>query len=143
MTRQSVVWDDIEEGTELPARTREITRTTIIATAIATRDFALMHHDHIAAQKSGAKDIFLNIISTGGLVGKYLTDWSGPEGRLKKLTIRLGATCFPGDTLTSAGKIVKKYIEDNQHLVDVDYNLSVKSGAHAMGTVTLALPARR
>ena len=142
MAWKSIVWDDVEEGAELPSQTREITRTTIIATAIATRDFALMHHDHIAAQKAGTKDIFLNIISTGGLVGKYVTDWSGPRGRIKKLTIRLGATCYPGDTLTSTAKVVNKYVEEDQHLVNVEYNLSVESGSHAVGTVTMALPVK-
>jgi len=142
MAWKEVYWDDVGEGDELPVATREITRTTIIATAIATRDFTPVHHDHEAAQRDGAKDIFLNILSTGGLVGKYLTDWSGPEGELKKITIRLGATAFPGDTLTSTGKIAKKYTEGDQHLVDVDFNLSVAMGPHAWGTATMALPAK-
>jgi acyl dehydratase len=142
MAWKSIYWDDVGEGDELPARTREINRTTIVATAIATRDFTPVHHDHEAAQREGAKDIFLNILSTGGFIGKYLTDWSGPEGVLKKMTIRLGATVFPGDTLNSGGKITKKYTEGDQHLVDVDFNLTVPMGPHAWGTATMALPAK-
>jgi acyl dehydratase len=142
MAWKSIYWDDVGEGDELPARTREINRTTIVATAIATRDFTPVHHDHEAAQREGAKDIFLNILSTGGFIGKYLTDWSGPEGELKKMTIKLGATVFPGDTLNSGGKITKKYTEGDQHLVDVDFNLTVPMGPHAWGTATMALPAK-
>jgi acyl dehydratase len=142
MAWTSVYWDDVREGDELPAQKREITRTTVVATAIATRDFTPVHHDHEAAQKSGASDIFLNILTTGGFIGKYLTDWSGPEGQLKKIAIRLGATCYPGDTLTSTGKVVKKYVEGDQHLVDVDYNFSVAMGPHAWGIATIALPTK-
>jgi acyl dehydratase len=142
MAWKSIYWDDVSEGNELPVQTREITRTTIVATAIATRDFTPVHHDHEAAQREGAKDIFLNILSTGGFVGKYLTDWSGPEGELKKMTIKLGATVFPGDTLNSGGKITKKYTEGDQHLVDIDFNLTVPMGPHAWGTATMALPAK-
>jgi len=142
MAWKSICWDDVGEGDELPARTREINRTTIVATAIATRDFTPVHHDHEAAQREGAKDIFLNILSTGGFIGKYLTDWSGPEGELKKMTIKLGATVFPGDSLNSGGKITKKYTEGAQHLVDVDFNLTVPMGPHAWGTATMALPAK-
>jgi acyl dehydratase len=142
MSWKSIYWDDVAEGDELPTQTREITRTTIVATAIATRDFTPVHHDHEAAQREGAKDIFLNILSTGGFIGKYLTDWSGPEGELKKVTIRLGATVFPGDTLTSGGKIAKKYTDGDKHLVDVDFNLTVPMGPHAWGTATMALPAK-
>jgi acyl dehydratase len=142
MSWKSIYWDDVAEGDELPTQTREITRTTIIATAIATRDFTPVHHDHEAAQREGAKDIFLNILSTGGFIGKYLTDWSGPEGELKKVTIRLGATVFPGDTLTSGGKIAKKYTDAEKHLVDVEFNLTVPMGPHAWGTATMALPTK-
>jgi len=142
MAWKSVCWDDIKEGDELPVQAREITATTIVSTAIASRDFQDVHHDYAAARSKGVKDIFLNILSTGGFVGKYLTDWSGPEGELKKITIRLGATVFPGDTLTSTGKITKKYTEGDQHLVDVDFNLSVAMGPHAWGTATMALPTK-
>ncbi len=142
MAWKSVCWDDVGEGDELPVQEREITATTIVSTAIASRDFQDVHHDYAAARSKGVKDIFLNILSTGGLVGKYLTDWSGPEGELKKITIRLGATVFPGDTLTSTGKIGKKYTEEDQHLVDVDFNLSVAMGPHAWGTATMALPTK-
>jgi len=75
-------------------------------------------------------------------VGKFLTDWSGPEGELKKFTIKLGATVFPGDTLTAGGKIAKKYTEGDAHLVDVDFHFSVAMGPHAWGTATMALPAK-
>ncbi|MEE8470849.1 MAG: hypothetical protein V3S51_05920 [Dehalococcoidia bacterium] len=142
MSWKVMYWDDVREGDELPVQTREITRTTIIATAIATRDFTAVHHDHEAAQREGAKDIFLNILSTGGFVGKYLSDWSGPEGELKQMTIKLGATVFPGDTLTSGGKVAKKYVESGDHLVDVEFNLTVAMGPHAWGTATMVLPTK-
>ena len=141
MSYESIHWNDVNEGDELPAQTREITRTTIVATAISTRDFELVHHDHEAAHKAGAQDIFLNILSTGGFIGKYITDWTGPEGRLKKIDIKLGATVYPGDTLTSTGKVAKKYQDGDQNLVDVEYALSVAMGPHAWGTVTMVLPA--
>lgn len=140
MTIKSRMWDEVKEGDELPVYERPITRTTIIAAAMASRDFEKVHHDPDAARKAGAKDIFLNILSTGGFIGKYLTDWSGPGGQLKKIEIKLGATVYPGDTVTHTGKVVKKYTEGNANLVDVQYALSVPMGPHAWGTATLALP---
>jgi len=141
MDYKSIKFSEINEGDEIPVFNREITRTTIVASAIASRDFTPVHHDHEAAQKAGAKDIFLNILSTGGFIGKYITDWSGPEGEMKKMLINLGMTVFPGDTLTHTGKIARKYSEGDENLVDVEYALSVPMGPHAWGTVTLALPA--
>ena len=140
MAWNSVCWDDVSEGDELPVQTREITRTTVIAAAIASRDFTPVHHDHEAAQRNGARDIFVNILTTGGLVGKYLTDWSGPEGRLRRVTISLGATVFPGDTLISRGTVARKYREGDDCLVDVEFSLAVSMGPHAWGSATMALP---
>ena len=140
MAITSKKWDEVAEGDELPVYKRDITRTTIIAAAIASRDFEKVHHDPDAARKAGAKDIFLNILSTGGFIGKYLTDWSGPGGKLKKIEIKLGATVYPGDTVIHTGKVVRKYIDGNQNLVDIQYALSVPMGPHAWGTATLALP---
>lgn len=141
MSYKSIKFSDVNEGDELPVFNRDITRTAIIAAAIASRDFERVHHDHEAAQKAGAKDLFLNILSTGGFVGKYITDWSGPEGEMKKMVINLGMTVFPGDTVVHTGKIAKKYTEGNENLVDVEYALSVEMGPHAWGTATVALPA--
>ena len=55
-----------------------------------------MHHDKGAAQRSGVDDIFMNILTTNGLVGRYVTDWAGPEAQLRNIKIRLGAPAVPG-----------------------------------------------
>ena len=78
----------------------------------------------------------------GKPVGKYLNDWSGPEGELKKVDYRLGVPCFPGHTLTISGKVTKKYVENGEHLVDVEYQAVVPIGPHATGKGTLALPSK-
>ena len=64
----------------LPELAIEVTPTLVVATAIATRDFYPVHHDHEFAVRSGSKDIFLNILTTTGLVQRYVTDWAGPGG---------------------------------------------------------------
>ena len=48
-----------------------------MSTAIATRDFQDVHHDRDLAQAAGSKDIFLNILTTTGLVQRYVADWAG------------------------------------------------------------------
>ena len=142
MSVKNVYWNDVREGDELTRSTREITRTMVVATALATRDFYPVHHDHEFAHASGARDVFINILTTNGLVSKYLTDWSGPEGEIKKFTFRLGQSGYAGDTLTMSGKVTKKYKEGSERLVDLEYTFAVAAGPHAVGTATMALPAR-
>ncbi|WP_436536846.1 acyl dehydratase [Actinoplanes sp. HUAS TT8] len=75
----------------------------IISSALATRDFQDVHHDRDAAVRRGSRDIFLNILTTTGLVQRYVTDWAGPDAVLRGLAIRLGAPCYAYDTLTFSG----------------------------------------
>ena len=136
-------WEDVGEGQELPTATLDVTNTTVIAGAIASRDFTPLHHDSGYAQKVGQKDIFMNNATICGLSGKYLTDWTGPEGELKEISFRIGTPCFPGDTIRIARKVVKKITEGDQHLVDVEYEFNVPQGRNCGGKGTIALPTRR
>jgi acyl dehydratase len=137
---RSLLWEEVVEGEALTVIPEEITATTIIAGAIASRDFAPIHHDVRAAQRAGLPDIIMNNITTGGLVGRYLNDWSGPEGEIKRMKFRLGLPCHPGDTLTMTGRVLRKYCQSNECLVDLEYDFQVPRGSHCRGTATLILP---
>ena len=142
MAWKSLCWEDVEEGQELPTVTMDITCTMVIAGAIASRDFTPVHHDRAFVQNVGMKDIFLNNATICGYVGKYLTDWTGPEGELREISFRIATPCFPGDTMKKTGKVVKKYTEGDQHLVDVEYEFAVPEGRNCGGTGTIVLPTR-
>jgi uncharacterized OB-fold protein len=88
---------------DLPVWELAVTPTVIVSTALATRDFQDVHHDRDAAVRRGSRDIFLNILTTTGLVQRYVTDWAGPAAVLRGIEIRLGAPCYPYDTLTFTG----------------------------------------
>lgn len=143
MPHETKCWDDVSEGEHLPHQTQEITRASVIAMAFAARDFyPSVHFDQEAAQKAGLDDVNVNIIATGGLVSKYLTDWSGPAGKLKKLQYQLGLSVYPGDILTYSGKVIRKSADGDENVVDVEYKLSVEAGIHAWGVATVALPGK-
>ena len=54
-----------------------VTTTLVVSTALATRDFQDVHHDPDLARGHGSKDIFLNILSTTGLVQRYVGECAG------------------------------------------------------------------
>ena len=64
-----------------------------------------MHHDRDRAVAGGAKDIFLNILTTTGLVQRYVADWAGPDAVFRAISVRLGVPCHAGDTLTLTGEV--------------------------------------
>ena len=125
----------IKVGQSLPELAIPLTRTLIVATAIATRDFQDVHHDPALALERGSKDIFMNILTSNGLVARYVTDWAGPRARLRRVAIRLGAPNSPGDTMTLTGDVVST--ADGNVVVQVRGTNSV--GVHASGTVTVSI----
>ena len=131
-------YDDVQVGDELPTLVVQLTRTLIVATAIASRDYQDVHHDPGLAQERGSPDIFMNILSTNGFVGRFITDWAGPDAVLKSVKIRLGAPNHPGDTMTMTGKVSGK----DDGVIDVDVRGANNLGDHVTGTVTLELPVR-
>jgi acyl dehydratase len=97
----------------------------------------------VLANQRGSKDIFMNILTTNGLVGRYVTDWSGPSSLITEVKIRLGAPNYPDDTMTFTGSVTEKapLAEDRQGgLVTVAVRGANHLGDHVTGTVVVSLP---
>ena len=129
----------VSVGDALPSLDIPLTRTLIVATAIASRDYQDVHHDPALAEMRGSPDIFMNILTTNGFVGRFVTDWTGPEARLRKIDIRLGAPNYPGDTMTLEGSVTDK--NDEAGTIEVSLRGSNGIGDHVTGKVVVALPA--
>jgi uncharacterized protein len=92
-------------GVTLPPLVIDVTPTFVVASALATRDFQDVHHDRDRAVAGGARDIFLNILTTTGLVQRYVAAWAGPGSVIGSISVRLGVPCHAGDTLTLTGEV--------------------------------------
>jgi uncharacterized Zn-binding protein involved in type VI secretion len=77
----------------------------------------------------------MNILSTNGFVGRFVTDWAGPDARITKVAIRLGAPNYPGDTMTLTGTVVAKEAGS----VDIKVRGANSLGDHVSGTVSVVL----
>jgi acyl dehydratase len=123
-------------GQELPPLRIPVTRTLIVAGAIASRDYQDVHHDAELARQKGSPDIFMNILTTNGLVGRYITDHFGPAAVLRKVAIRLGAPNYPGDTMVLTGTVER--VDGDTATVRVIGANGI--GSHVTGTVTVTVP---
>ncbi|WP_405448200.1 MaoC family dehydratase [Streptomyces erythrochromogenes] len=124
-------------GDTLPPLEIAVTRTLIVAGAIASRDFQDVHHDAELAREKGSPDIFMNILTTNGLVGRYITDHLGPRAVLRKVAIRLGAPNRPGDTMTLTGTVTAVL----GSTVEIRVVGANGIGHHVSGTVTVEVAA--
>jgi acyl dehydratase len=130
--------DEVAVGTALPELAIDVTTTLIVAGALASRDYTPVHHDKAAAQATGMRDVFMNILTTNGLVGRYVTDWAGPRARLTGVAIKLGAPNLPGDTMRLTGTVTAK--DAAAGVVEVAVVGANSWGDHVTATVRVALP---
>ena len=138
MSVSTVSFEDVSVGNELPEQKIDITSTLIVAGALASRDYTPVHHDKAAAQATGMQDVFMNILTTNGLVGRFVTDWAGPNGVIKNVAIKLGTPNLPGDAMKMSGKVTAK--DDSDGVVDVAVTGTNSWGDHVTGTVRIQLP---
>ena len=87
-------------GDSLPELAVDVTPTTVVLGALASRDWRPMHHDYkFATERNGVADIFLNTPNQAAWFERYVTDWTGPTGRLGRMTFRMRNSIFPGDRM--------------------------------------------
>jgi acyl dehydratase len=105
--------DAVRPGDVLPELRYDVTATTVVIGALATRDTRPMHHDHdFAVNRNGTRDIFLNTPNQAAWFERFLTDWSGPTGRLGRMKFRMKGSVFPGDTMVLSGTVEQVETDD-------------------------------
>ena len=133
--KSGVVLSDVRVGDSLPELSIPLTASLIVAGALASRDFTPVHHDRSAAQATGLQDVFMNILTTNGLVGRYITDWTGPDAVIRNVAIKVGAPNLPGDTLTFSGTVASR--EGDELRIEIKGKNSW--GDHVTGTVRVVI----
>ena len=136
MSPKSRKFSDVSVGDALPELKIPLTTSLIVSGALASRDFTPVHHDRAAAQTSGMSDVIMNILTTNGLVGRYVTDWAGPNALIRNVKLKLGTPHSPGDTLTFGGSVTSKENDE----VTIDLAGKNSWGDHVTASVRVALP---
>src|SRR5262249_17785412 len=100
---KKLLLSDVTTGNRLPELAYRVTATTIVLGALAARDWRPMHHDYdFAVHRNGTQDIFMNTPNQAAWFERYLTDCSGPKGRLGRMKFRMKGSVVPGGTLVLA-----------------------------------------
>jgi hypothetical protein len=108
MSGERLTIDQVKPGLALPELAVDVSATTVVLGALASRDWRPMHHDKdFAQQRNGVRDIFLNTPNLAAWYERYLTDWSGPTGRLGRMKFRMRDSIFPGDRMVFRGSVEK------------------------------------
>ncbi|MHB1517946.1 MAG: hotdog family protein [Acidimicrobiales bacterium] len=132
----------VSPGVELPELSYPVTATTVVLGAMASRDWRPMHHDKdFARDRNGTSDIFLNTPSLAAWFERFVTDWSGPYGRIRRVAFHMLGSIFPGDTMVFRGVVTALGTDGTDcGWADVDVTVSVDGEAKTTCRASVALP---
>ena len=142
-TAPSLLLGDVATGDELPALGYDVTATTVVLGALASRDWRPMHHDYdFAVNRNGTQDIFLNTPNQAAWFERYVTDWTGPHGRLGRMQFRMKGSVFPDDRMVFTGTVTDVSTDDaGCGWASIDVTLAVEGETKTTCAVRVALPA--
>ena len=134
--------DRFAEGAAIPPFVVEhLTRTDLVRYAGASGDFNPIHHDEHFARAAGNPTVFGHGMLTAGLVARCITDFVG-AGNLRRYKVRFATRVWPGDTITCAGRVTKRYEDVGESRIDGEVTATTQRGETAVsGTFTAAVPA--
>jgi acyl dehydratase len=137
-----VILADVSKGDTLPTLEYDVTATTIVLGALAARDWRPMHHDHdFAVNRNGTQDIFMNTPNQAAWFERYITDWTGPRGRLGRMKFRMKGSVFPGDTMALDATVEGVEVDDaGCGWVELLVSLTVDGDLKTDCTARVALP---
>ncbi|MBO9522355.1 MAG: hypothetical protein J7518_12530 [Nocardioidaceae bacterium] len=133
----------LEVGSTLPPLRHEVTVTSVVLGALASRDWRPMHHDPgFARERNGVPDIFLNTPHQALWIERYLTDWFGPLARIGRLRFRMSRPVFPGEEMTIGATVTG--VDTGQAgvaWVEVEIEVRAAGELSTAGTARIAIPA--
>jgi len=136
-------WEDVAEGDQLPELLMPINSTRCVYLASATRDFSPQHSNRDYAQeRSKTRDVFVNTPFNIGMVARFMTDWAGPESTVRKVAVKMRQNVCAGDDMIITGSVIRKYVEDGDHRIDIDVMIATQEGPATPCSGTLSLPSR-
>ncbi|MFF1308337.1 MaoC family dehydratase [Streptomyces sp. NPDC058307] len=118
-----IAYDDVEVGTELPARTFPVTRATLVQYAGASGDFNPIHWNEKFAKEVGLPDVIAHGMFTMAEAIRVVTDWTGDPGAVLEYGVRFTKpVVVPNDdqgaTIEVGAKVAAK-LDDNTVRVDL------------------------
>jgi len=140
---KELLYEDVEVGIEIPSLVKESTTQQLVRWAGASGDFYQIHYDKDFAISTGLPGVIIHGALKSAWLGQLLEDWIGESGTIKKYGCSYRGMDIPGDTITCKGKVVKKYVEGDEHCVECEIWVENSKGERtAPGTAVVALPSK-
>ena len=142
---QQVYFEDVAIGDPLPSRTYgPHTIQDAVRWAGLQENWQHLHYDrdHVR-QHNGLQTFIASGAYRQALLMRMLTDWIGPRGWLRKISVRHTYSTFEGDMMRFEGSVIEKSAEAASGAVVCELQGANQEGRNILsGHCTLSLPYR-
>lgn len=142
---QLIFFDDVQPGFLLPARVYgPLTIVDTVRWAGLQENWQHLHFDRDHVRRhNGLRTFIASGAYRQALLMRTLTDWVGPRGRLRRLSIRHTHPTFEGDTMRFGGHVVQKSADSADPWIRCEVEGHNQEGRQILtGHCTLDLPTR-
>ena len=136
----SVAFDDVTEGMDIPELKKNCSTQQLVLWAAGSGDFYQIHYDLEFAKSTGLDGLIVHGALKHAFLGQLLHDWVGNDGRVKRFGCSYRGMDVPNQDILCRGKVLKKYEEGGEKLVDLEVWTEDPSGKRTTpGTATVSL----
>ena len=140
---KQLYYEDVEEGKEIPQLAKNPTTMQLVKWAGASGDYYQIHYDKDFAQAAGLPGVIVHGRLKSSFLGQLLSDWVGEEGWVKKISVQHRGMDLPGEQMTCKGIVTKKYVQDGEHIVELEiWTENPRGEKTAPASATVMLPSR-
>ncbi|MBM3172491.1 MAG: hypothetical protein FJZ85_02030 [Chloroflexi bacterium] len=155
MAKKQLYFEDVQDGMEIPTLSKIATSKMLVQWAGASGDFNPLHYEDDFAKANMVNAPIVHGALKRAWLGHLMTDWIGEEGVLKPLSCQYRGMDWPrkmktfdepqdGETWHCKGKVIKKYTQDDENLVDCQIWVENGKGETTTpGAATVALPSKK
>ena len=140
---ESVYYEDIEVGSEIPSLVKYPTTMQLVKFAGASGDYYQIHYDKDFAQANGLPGVIVHGWLALSFLSQMVTDWLGEGGTLLKLSGSYRGMNNVHEDIICNGKVTRKYIEDDKPCVRLEIWAENPQGDRTVsGSAVVMLPTR-
>jgi acyl dehydratase len=138
-----IYFEDVNEGEEIPRLLKNCSTQQLVIWAAASGDFYQIHYDHNFAKSTGLDNIIVHGALKNAFLAQLLHDWISPKGAIREFGCQYRGMDYPNQDITCRGVVTKKYVEGDEHFVELDVWTENPQGQKTTpGTAKVVLPSR-
>ena len=115
----------LEIGAPIPPLERVLTQMRLVAYGAATWDWHRLHYEREYAAARNIAGPIVDGQMFGALLAEALIDWLGPRAFIRRMSFRLRAMVFAGETVRCEGEVASILAEADCEVVRVTQRVRV------------------